>query len=209
MRLNVNPNRMELLKLKKRLALARRGHKLLQDKQEQLMRYFLRFVDRAKELRKQVQEKIDAGLRRFDLCRLATPENFLAAALSYPEGELKLKVQVTRLFNVRIPRLEVESQPNPFTYGLAHTSSDLDRSLQILSEAVPLMIDLVNVEKAIFILSDEIEKTRRRVNALEFVFIPNIAETVKYIEMKLAELERANINRLMRLKELVFGAGTE
>jgi V/A-type H+-transporting ATPase subunit D len=208
MRLNVNPNRMELLKLKKRLALAQRGHKLLQDKQEQLMRHFLRFIDRARGLRKEVESKIDEALRRFDLCRLVTPENFLAAALSYPEGELKLKVQVTRLLNVRIPRLELESQPNPFTYGLVHTSSDLDTSLQILSEAIPLMMELVNVEKTIVILSEEIKKTRRRVNALEFVFIPNITETIKYIEMKLAELERSNVNRLMRLKELVFEAET-
>jgi len=209
MRLAVNPNRMELLKLKKRLALAQRGHKLLQDKQEQLMRYFLRYVHRARELRKQVQDMTDEALRRFDLCRLLTPENSLAAALSYPAGELKLKVEVTRLLNVRIPRLELESQPDPFTYGLAHTSSDLDQSLRVLSEAVPLMMELVNVEKTIFILSEEIEKTRRRVNALEFVFIPNITETIKYIEMKLAELERSNINRLMRLKELVFEGGTE
>jgi len=208
MRLNVNPNRMELLKLKKRLALAQRGHKLLQDKQEQLMRYFLQYVHRARELRKEVQDKVDEALRRFDLCRLVTPENFLTAALSYPAGELNLKVHVTRLLNVRIPRLELESQPNPFTYGLPHTSSDLDQSLKILSEAIPLMMELVNAEKTIVILSEEIEKTRRRVNALKFVFIPNITETVKYIEMKLAELERSNINRLMRLKELVFQAET-
>ncbi|NQT82851.1 V-type ATP synthase subunit D [bacterium] len=206
MRLNVNPNRMELLKLRKRLALAKRGHKLLQDKQEQLMRYFLRFVSRARELRKQVQDKVDEGLRRFELCRLVTPEKFLINALSHPAGELKLKVEVTRLLSVRIPRLELESQPNPFTYGLTHTPSDLDLSLKALSETVPLMMELVNVEKTIVILSEEIEKTRRRVNALKFVFIPNMVETVKYIKMKLDELERSNVNRLMRLKELVFEA---
>jgi len=206
MRLNVNPNRMELLKLKKRLALARRGHKLLQDKQEQLMRNFLQFVGRAKELRRQVQNRVHEALRKFDLCRAVAPEKFLTAALSYPAGELKLKAHVTRLLNVRIPRLELESQPNPFTYGLAHTPSDLDASLKILVESLPLMIELVNVEKTIVILSEEIERTRRRVNALEFVFIPNITETVKYIEMKLAELERSNINRLMRIKEIVFQA---
>lgn len=206
MRLNVNPNRMELLKLKKRLALAQRGHKLLQDKQEQLMRYFLRFVDRAKGLRKQVQDRVDEALRRFELCRLVASEKFLTAALSYPAGELKLKVEVTRLLNVRIPRLELESQPDPFTYGLPHTPSDLDQALKILSESIPLMMELVNVEKTIVILAEEIEKTRRRVNALEFVFIPNITETIKYIDMKLAELERSNINRLMRLKQLVLQA---
>ena len=206
MKLNVNPNRMELLKLKKRLALARRGHKLLQDKQEQLMRNFLQFVGRARELREQVQDKLDRALRKFDLCRLVTPEKSLAAVLSYPKGQLKLKVQVSRLLNVRIPRLELEEQPDPFTYGFAQTPSDLDSSLKILSETLPLMIELVNVEKTIVILSEEIEKTRRRVNALEFVFIPNIAETIKYIETKLAELERSNINRLMRVKEIVFEA---
>lgn len=206
MRLNVNPNRMELLKLKRRLALAQRGHKLLQDKQEQLMRNFLQFVSRAKALRKQVQDRIDEALRRFDLCRLVAPEKFLRAVLSYPAGELKLKVQVARLLNVRIPRLELEAQPDPFTYGLANTPSELDNSLRILSETIPLMMELVNVEKTIVILSEEIEKTRRRVNALEFVFIPNITETIKYIGMKLAELERSNINRLMRIKETVFEA---
>ena len=206
MKLNVNPNRMELLKLKKRLALARRGHKLLQDKQEQLMRNFLQFVGRARELRKEVEAKLDQALRKFDLCRLVTPEKFLAAALSYPKGQLKLKVQVSRLLNVRIPRLELEEQPDPFTYGFAQTPSDLDASLKILSETLPLMIELVNVEKTIVILSEEIEKTRRRVNALEFVFIPNIAETIKYIETKLAELERSNINRLMRVKEIMLEA---
>ncbi len=209
MRLNVNPNRMELLRLKKRLALAERGHKLLQDKQEQLMRNFLQFVGRARDLRKEVQDRVDESLRRFDLCRLATPENFLAAALSYPTGELKLNVEVSRLLNVRIPRLELESQPNPFTYGLAHTSSDLDRSLTILSDTLPLMIELVNVEKTIVILSEEIEKTRRRVNALEFVFIPNLTETIKYIQTKLNELERSNINRLMRVKEMMLEAGAK
>ncbi len=204
MRLNVNPNRMELLKLKKRLALAKRGHKLLQDKQEQLMRHFLRYVDRARELRKQVEQNVDEALRRFELCRLVASEKALAAALSYPKGELKLKVEVARLLNVRIPRLELESLPDPFTYGLPNTPSDLDLALKRLSQAVPLMLDLVNVEKTIVILSEEIEKTRRRVNALEFVFIPNLTETVKYIGMKLAELERSNINRLMRIKEIVF-----
>jgi len=206
MRLNVNPNRMELLKLKKRLALAERGHKLLQDKQEQLMRFFLRFVDRARELRKEVQDRIDEAMRRFELCRLVTSEKFLEGVLTYPAGELKLKVEVTRLLNVRVPNLKLESQPDPFTYGLASTPSELDGALKTLSEAVPLMIELVNVEKTIVILSEEIERTRRRVNALEFVLIPNIAETIKNIEMKLSELERSNINRLMRLKELVFKA---
>lgn len=206
MRLNVNPNRMQLLKLKKRLALARRGHKLLQDKQEQLMRNFLQFVGRARELRNQVQDKLAQGLEKFALCRLVAPEKVLAAALSYPKGKLKLKVQVARLLNVRIPRLELEETPDPFTYGLTQTPSDLDSSLKILSEALPLMMELVNVEKTIVILSDEIEKTRRRVNALEFVFIPNIAETIRYIGDKLGELERSNINRLMRVKQVVFEA---
>ena len=206
MRLNVNPNRMVLLKLKRRLALAQRGHKLLQDKQEQLMRNFLQFIDRARDLRKQVQDKVHEALRRFDLCRLVSPESFLASATSYPAGELKLKVEVSRLLNVRIPRIQLESQPDPYTYGLASTSSELDTALKILSEALPLMMELVNVEKTIVILSEEIEKTRRRVNALEFVFIPNITETVKYIGMKLSELERSNINRLMRVKQIVFEA---
>ncbi len=206
MRLDVNPNRMELLKLKKRLALARRGHKLLQDKQEQLMRNFLQFVGRARDLRRVVQDKVHEALWKFDLCRAVVSEKFLTPALSYPAGQLKLKAHVSRLLNVRIPRLELETQPNPFTYGLAHTPSDLDASLKILVETLPLMIELVNVEKTIVILSEEIERTRRRVNALEFVFIPNISETVKYIEMKLAELERANISRLMRIKQVVFQA---
>jgi len=206
MRLNVNPNRMELLKLKKRLALAKRGHKLLQDKQEQLMRNFLQFVGRARDLRKEVEGRVDEALRRFDLCGAVSAKKFLAAALSYPAGELKLKVQMSRLLNLRIPRLELESQPDPFTYGLAHTSSDLDSCLKILSDTLPLMIELVNVEKTIVILSDEIQKTRRRVNALKFVLIPNITETVKYIETKLNELERSNINRLMRVKEIMLEA---
>lgn len=170
------------------------------------MRNFLQFVGRARELRREVQEKLAQGLERFALCRLVAPEKVLAAALSYPKGQLKLKVQVARLLNVRIPRLELEEQPDPFTYGLTTTPSDLDSSLKILSEALPMMIELVNVEKTIVILSDEIEKTRRRVNALEFVFIPNMAETIRYIADKLAELERSNINRLMRVKEVVFEA---
>ena len=206
--LNVNPNRMELSKLKKRLVVARRGHKLLKDKRDELMKIFLDVVKKNKELREKVEKLLAESYQSFLVARAVMSSEVLEAALMVPKQSVELDVDTVNLMSVTVPKFQYteigSDDENIYPYGFASTSSDLDRSMQILASALPFMLELAESEKSAQLLAQEIEKTRRRVNALEYVLIPQLEETIKYITMKLEENERGNITRLMKVKDMML-----
>ena len=200
--LRVNPNRMELLKLRRRLQLARRGHKLLKDKQEELMRRFMALVGDARKQREEVEEELQKALQFFLSARFETFEPEMEQALKYTQREIALKTRIEPVMNLRVPYFQIEMF-GEFGYGFLEATGDLDRSLRTLNALLPRMVQMAEVEKHVSMLADELERTRRRVNALEHILIPSLQETIKYISNKLSELERGNITRLMKVKEIV------
>jgi len=203
MRLAVSPTRMELLKLKKRLILARRGHRLLKDKQDELMRNFLSLIEEIKDLRLAVERGLFEAYGSFLIARSTMGREFLDEALMASEVKANLEVTYVPILNLRVPRYRVNMEGDYFSYGLLTTSMELDRALKRYRELIPKMVELAEKEKTLEMLSYEIERTRRRVNALEHILIPNILETISYIGMKLEELERSNLTRLMKIKDMV------
>lgn len=203
MKLESNATRMELLRLKKRIVIARRGHKLLKDKQDELMRRFMDMIKGYRDLRQQVEEKLASAFQTFILSRSVCGKEYLEEAFLGKKEPLKIEVSQYAIMNIRAPKLELKSMPDVYTYGFVDTPSDIDMSLTLLKEALPLMIELAQTEKGIELLAEEIEKTRRRVNALEYILIPNLQETIKHITMRLSEMERSNLTRLMKIKDIV------
>ena len=203
MKLETNATRMELLRLKKRIVIARRGHKLLKDKQDELMRRFMEMIKDYRKLRHEVEERLASAFQAFIFSRAVTREEYLEASFLGSKEPLAIQIDTFSIMNIRAPKLELKSMPDVYTYGFADTPADLDRSLTLLSEALPLMIQLAENEKSIELLAEEIEKTRRRVNALEYVLIPNLEDTIKHITMRLAEMERSTLTRLMKVKDIV------
>jgi V/A-type H+-transporting ATPase subunit D len=203
MRIAVNPTRMELLKLKKRLILARRGHRLLRDKQDELMRNFLSLIEKIKELRLTVERGLFEAYGSFLIARSTMGRESLEEALMGSHLETSLEVTYVPLLNLRVPSYELKMEGDYFSYGLFTTSMELDRALKSYRELIPKMVELAEKERRLEMLSYEIERTRRRVNALEHILIPNIIETISYISMKLEELERSNLIRLMKIKDIV------
>jgi len=203
MRLAVNPTRMELLKLKKRLILARRGHSLLKDKQDELMRNFLSLIEEIKDLRLAVERGLFEAYGSFLIARSTMGREFLDEALMASQLRTNVEVTYVPILNLRVPRYRVNMEGDYFSYGLLTTSMELDRALKKYRELIPKMVELAEKEKTLEMLSYEIERTRRRVNALEHILIPNILETISYIGMKLEELERSNLTRLMKIKDMV------
>jgi V/A-type H+-transporting ATPase subunit D len=205
--LRVNPTRMELTRLKKRLKVARRGHKLLKDKRDELMKRFLELVRLNKELREKVEEKLMNVHNSFLIARAVMSSEVLEEALMYPKQVVTLEVSTRNLMSVDVPILKFEtknSEGDIFPYGFATTSGELDTSVKALSDVLPHMLKLAEMEKSSQLLAQEIEKTRRRVNALEYVMIPQLVETVRYITMKLEENERGNLTRLMKVKSMML-----
>ena len=203
MRLAVNPTRMELLKLKKRLILARRGYRLLRDKQDELMRNFLSLIEEIKDLRLTVERELFEAYSSFLIARSYTGREFLEEALMLAPLETRLEVTYTPLLNLRVPSYKLKIEGDYLSYGVLTTSMELDLALKKYRELIPKMVELAEKEKRLEMLSFEIERTRRRVNALEHILIPNIVETISYISMKLEELERSNLIRLMKIKDIV------
>ncbi|MFH1904387.1 MAG: V-type ATP synthase subunit D [bacterium] len=202
MRIQVNPTRMEVLNLRRRLALARRGHKLLKDKQDELMRRFMIFLDHNKELRKKVDEELKKIFNLYlGVCSRTNKES-LYSAIKYPQEVPEFLSSKLTVLNIKAPHIEISKPGNPFSYGFKDTSPDMDIALSMLSALLPEMLKLAEIEKLIHLVADEIKKTRRRVNALEYILIPNLEETITYITMKLSELELANIVRLMKIKDI-------
>ncbi|MBM3234963.1 V-type ATP synthase subunit D [Candidatus Poribacteria bacterium] len=205
MLLEVNATRMELLRLKKRLALAKRGHKLLKDKEDELMRHFLNLVNQNRDLREKLESQLIVAFKNFLMARAVMDRESMEEAIMCPKQKIDLSVSTTSIMNLRVPRFELKSEGTVHSYGLVNTSAELDSALQIYSDLLPEMVKLAETESTVKLLADEIEKTRRRVNALEYVLIPNLEETIKYITMRLNEMERSNITRLMKIKEMVQG----
>jgi V/A-type H+-transporting ATPase subunit D len=203
MRLAVNATRMELLRLRKRLGLARRGHKLLKDKQDELMKRFMGLVTQIKELRLSVEEELEQSFKRFLVARSMGGGEVVETAVSLPTRKTNVEVGRQRVMNLVVPVFELKSEGKVASYGLATTPAELDTALMAMEKALSRMVELASKEKALELIGDEIARTRRRVNALEYILIPNLEETIRYVSMKLSEMERGNLTRLMRVKEMV------
>ena len=207
-RLNVNPTRMELSKLKKKLVSAQRGHKLLKDKRDELMRQFMILIKENRQLRSEVEAAIAEADRYMAVAGSVMQREVLETALMLPKQEVELEVGEKNVMSVYIPifspKYRTSDTSDIYSYGTAFTSSDLDGAVSALSEVFPKMIRLAEVEKACQLMADEIEKTRRRVNALEHIMIPDYQETIKYITMKLSENERSTTTSLMKVKDMVL-----
>ncbi len=205
---HVNPTRMELNKLKKKLATATRGHKLLKDKRDELMRQFLDLVRENKSLREKVEKGIEAANKNFVLARSAMPDEVLNVALMAPRQEIYLESGKRNVMSVEIPEFEYRTKTadvnDIYPYGFAFTSSDLDDAVKSLQDILPDMLRLAEIEKSCQLMAAEIEKTRRRVNALEHVMIPEMKENIKFIVMKLDENERSTQIRLMKVKDMML-----
>lgn len=203
MLLAVNPTRMHLLRLKKRLKLAVRGHKLLKDKQDELMRRFMDLVREIRGMRQEVEVELHKAFERFTLARSVMSKAALEEALALPSKRLEVEVTTSRIMNIEVPVFEPKAEGKIFCYGFVNTSGELDMSLRSLDAVLLRLIDLARAEKTMMLLADEIDRTRRRVNALEYTLIPSLKETIQYITMKLEELERSNLTRLMKIKAMV------
>lgn len=201
--LDISPTRMELMRLKKRLSIAIRGHKLLKNKLDELIRIMLTLVKDALQLRKKTDDKFAEANRYMAVAGSSTSPKTLNAALMVSERRMKIDLKYRQIFNIKVPEFSVRSTKGLSSYGFAQTSVGLDFALEIFDKTVKQLIELSEKEKKIQLIGDEIQKTRRRVNALEYILIPNIKETLKYIRMKLEERERDNQTQLMRVKDVV------
>lgn len=201
-RLNVNPTRMELKKLKARLATATRGHKLLKDKSDEMIRRFTVIIREAKALREEVEAELSDVLKQFSIARSVTPSFEAETAFSMPSVAVKAECSVESVMGVDVPKVELinEKRADGLPYAYSEITGEADYSVQKASELLPKMVALAQTEKTVRMLAEEIERNKRRVNALEYVMIPQLEETIKYIKDKLDENERAAVVRLMKVK---------
>ncbi len=201
--LNVNPTRMELKKLKTKLITARRGHKLLKDKRDEMVRQLAESARDARELRRRVEARLARAYAGFSVAAAEMSPKMLEEALALPSSTGELFVKYRTVMNVSVPQYGYERDQGSvkMNFGYAFTSGELDSAVIGMSEMIPEMIMLAECEKLLQMLSDEIEKTRRRVNALEYVMIPRYEAGIRRIAMKLEENERENIARLMKLQK--------
>ncbi len=199
---------MELTRLKKKLVTAIRGHKLLKDKRDELMRQFLDMVRENKTLREEVEQSIAQANKAFALARAMMSDEALNAALLAPKQEISIELESKNIMSVNIPvfhtKTRTPDETDIYSYGFAFTSADLDEAVKSLSEILPRLLLLAEREKSCQLLAEEIEKTRRRVNALEHVVIPETQESIRYITMKLDENERSTQIRLMKVKDMML-----
>jgi len=201
--MRVNPNRMELMKLRRRRQVAERGHKLLKDKLDELMKEFLARIGETRKARRTVERELAAAYGLFAVARAEAGRASLAQALSFGTPQDLVEVAERNVMSVRIPEFAVVDLPTPGGYSLATTPAILDSAVSALAEVAPRLIELAEREKAIELLAAEIETTRRRVNALEHVLIPQLVATIRDIGMKLEEAERGNLTRLMKVKDII------
>lgn len=207
-RMNVNPTRMVLSTLKNQLRVAVKGHKLLKDKRDEMMKIFLDLAREIQKLREEVDPQLGDVYGSFSVARAVMAPEMLEEALMYPKQSVDLIASTKNVMSVNVPEFDFEmhssDQSDVYPYGFATTSGELDKSIEKLTELFPKLLQLAAMEKEAMLLADEIEKTRRRVNALEYVKIPNYQETIKYIKMKLDEDERGNQTRLMKVKDMML-----
>ena len=204
----VNPTRMELSRQKKKLLTATKGHKLLKDKRDELMRQFLELVRVNMDLRLKVEAGIQSANQNFVIAKASMSEEILHTALMAPKQNVYLDVEKKNVMSVDIPVLNYKTRTSDendiYSYGFAYTSCDLDDAVKSLADILPDMLKLAETEKACQLMAAEIEKTRRRVNALEHVIIPQAQANIKYITMKLDENERSTQIRLMKVKDMML-----
>jgi V/A-type H+-transporting ATPase subunit D len=200
---NVNATRMELLHLRRRVALAIRGHRLLSEKRDEISRQLIKIARQIQPLRKQVEDELLQTCRRFMLARASMEPEDIKAALEVPTKKFTLAVNFSRVMNVTVPHLLKEIAGEIICYGFATTSGELDVALLALERAFDLLIELAEKEKQARLLAIELRMTRRRVNVLEHVVIPELHETIKFIYDKLAEAERDNTSRLMKIADII------
>ncbi len=209
----VNPTRMELTRLKRKLVTARRGHKLLKDKRDELMRRFLELVKENKELRKKVEIGITGANRNFALAEAISGGEAVKTALLAPKQSVSVETSYKNVMSVIVPefdyKMRTADKGDIYSYGFAATSADLDAAVSSLAEIFPDMLRLAEVEKACSLMAAEIEKTRRRVNALEHVMIPDYMQKIRYISMKLDENERSTQIRLLKVKDMMIAKNLE
>ena len=204
----VTPTRMVLNQLKGRLKTARRGHKLLKDKRDELMRQFMDVVKLNKQLRTRVAEGLTAAFSSLQVASAIMSPEMLEQALLYPRQSVELGLTYKNIMSVNVPQYSFQTKNNDpseiYPYGFAQTSGELDDALDKMARVFEDMLELAQVEKTMQLLAEEIEKTRRRVNALEYVMIPELESNIKYIAMKLEENENATKVRLLKVKEMVL-----
>lgn len=206
--LNVNLTRIESINMKKSLKTAQRGHKLLKDKLDELIKKILELVQKNEQLRKKTDEMLEEAYQNFMLAKAVIGEEYIEEALIIPKQSVSLSLSETSVMSVKIPQFNFQKEDsgndNKVLYGFAYTTSELDKAIEDFSKVSEYLLELAQNEKAIELISAEIEKTRRRVNAIENVTIPNYIDTIKYIQLKLSEDERASTSRLMKIKEMLL-----
>lgn len=211
--LKVNPTRMELNNLKARLKVASRGHKLLKDKQDELVRRFIELIRDNQKLRDEVEEELIKSFQDFTLASSTSFPQFLELALTMPKQRIDVDISTKNVMSVSIPEMEFkktslvettsEEMVGNFPYGFSDTNSELDEAIERLDGILDKLLELAELEKATQLMANEIEVTRRRVNALEYRTIPDLEQTIRFIRMRLEESERETITRLMKTKDLI------
>ena len=199
----ISATRMELLRLKKRYTVAKRGHKLLKDKLEQLMVDILEFIDKVMDKRKEVEKNLRNAIAIFQLSVSAIPDYLLDSIFYIPVKKLSVSYKKRRILNIEVPLFSVIAEGKARCYGFYGTDGEFDMAIEGFSRVIEDMIDLAQIEKTVELLAREVERTRRRVNALEYILLPELEETISYIKLKLSEMERSNTTRLMRVKEII------
>ena len=209
----VNPTRMELTRLKGKLKTAQRGHKLLKDKRDELMKQFLDTVRELRSLRAQVEQELMRVHSSFTVASALMSAQAMEQALMYPKQSVELTMTFKNVMSVNVPEYHYQTRTDGtgdiFPYGFAATSGELDGAVAALGEVFQNMLKLAETEKAAQLMAEEIEKTRRRVNALEYVVIPNTQENIRYITMKLDENDRSTTTRLMKVKDMLLAEALE
>lgn len=205
-RLNVKPTRMELASLKERLELSTRGHKLLKDKQDELMRRFILLIKKNNRLRDEVEAELVESMKEFVVAKSLINESFIEELFVGTETNVELDIQEKNVMSVIVPEMNFNVKEaevsSDVQYGYLNSSSEMDDAIERIEDVLPKLLELSEIEKTCQLMADEIEKTRRRVNALEYRMIPQLQETIRYIQMKLEENERSAIVRMMKVKDM-------
>lgn len=203
--LNVKPTKVELQRLKSQLALAKNGYDLLKNKQDELMRQFIGLIRKNNDLRKEVEEQLTSALKSFVMSKSMLSEKWVDELTILPSQTVTLDIREENIMSVIVPKMHFNYEQDvtsDFEYGYLNSNAELDKALVEIQEVLPSLLELSEIEKTTQMLADEIEGTRRRVNALEHKMIPETAETIKYIEMKIAETQRETISRMIKIKDL-------
>ncbi|MDT2686436.1 V-type ATP synthase subunit D [Enterococcus gallinarum] len=203
-RQTVNPTRMELSRLSKQLTTAKRGHKLLKDKQDELMRQFIVLIKQNNLLRKEVETQLHRAMKAFRLANATINEKYIEEMFILPATEVSLDVSTKNIMSVEVPVMQFDYDDvvmqAPIEYGFVNSNVPLDLAMGRFTDVLPKLLSLTEIEKTCQLLADEIERTRRRVNALEYLTIPELEETIYGIKMRLEENERANVTRMIKVK---------